>query len=139
MRNLQVFGNIKSCHFIKPTPIQRYTIPVLLDGRCDLMGCSNTGSGKTVCTSIVLLDLYSLLVIISKVWSCLQQTKRNLVTSQSTFGKSDLFDHCCLSITVQLIENCFKLKRKCNFFRIFYSAFCLLVQCLLSIYSAKSR
>lgn len=39
--------NIKMCKFVKPTPIQKYAIPIILSGK-DLMATAQTGSGKTV-------------------------------------------------------------------------------------------
>ncbi|CAN8318046.1 unnamed protein product [Cochlearia groenlandica] len=38
--------NIRRCKYVKPTPVQRHAIPILLGGR-DLMACAQTGSGKT--------------------------------------------------------------------------------------------
>jgi len=39
-------GNLKLAQWDVPTPIQRYALPIALDGR-DIMGCAQTGSGKT--------------------------------------------------------------------------------------------
>ncbi|CAI6343886.1 unnamed protein product [Macrosiphum euphorbiae] len=43
----QLMENIKMCNFVKPTLIQKYSIPIILSGK-DLMATAQTGSGKTV-------------------------------------------------------------------------------------------
>ncbi|SCW03426.1 LAFE_0G10154g1_1 [Lachancea fermentati] len=38
--------NIQKARFTKPTPVQKYSVPIIAAGR-DLMACAQTGSGKT--------------------------------------------------------------------------------------------
>lgn len=43
----ELMKNLKKCKFIKPTPIQKHSIPIILSGK-DIMAAAQTGSGKTV-------------------------------------------------------------------------------------------
>lgn len=40
-------NNISRSGYVKPTPVQKYGLPIISAGR-DLMACAQTGSGKTV-------------------------------------------------------------------------------------------
>lgn len=51
----ELMENIKKCKFKKPTPIQQYTIPIIVSG-LDLMAAAQTGSGKTVIKYVFILE-----------------------------------------------------------------------------------
>jgi len=42
----EIQRNIEVAKYSKPTPVQRYSLPIVIAGR-DLMSCAQTGSGKT--------------------------------------------------------------------------------------------
>lgn len=50
-----LMNNVKKSGYTHPTPIQKAAIPVVMAGR-DLMGCSQTGSGKTAAFLLPILN-----------------------------------------------------------------------------------
>ena len=73
LRALQTEG------YTNPTPIQQQSIPVVLEGR-DLLGCAQTGTGKTAAFAIPVLQL-------------LFQQKNNTHTKHTHAGPA----RCCSS------------------------------------------
>lgn len=51
-----ILKSLKAEGYVKPTPIQEQAIPVLLQ-RKDLLGCAQTGTGKTAAFSLPILQL----------------------------------------------------------------------------------
>ena len=54
----QVFENVKKANYSKPTPVQKYALPIISAGR-DLMSCAQTGSGKTAAFLLPVLTAMS--------------------------------------------------------------------------------
>ena len=51
----ELLRNVREAGYREPTPIQEATIPLVLEGR-DVLGCAQTGAGKTAAFSLPLLQ-----------------------------------------------------------------------------------
>lgn len=51
----EILDGLEDMHFEQMTPVQEHTIPVILEGR-DIIGCAQTGTGKTAAYTLPLLN-----------------------------------------------------------------------------------
>ena len=51
----QLLENVRKSGYTTPTPIQEATIPLVLSGR-DVLGCAQTGTGKTAAFALPMLQ-----------------------------------------------------------------------------------
>ncbi|KAM0922885.1 hypothetical protein ACQ4PT_005840 [Festuca glaucescens] len=72
-----VLQNLARCGFEIPTPLQSYSIPIVLAGR-DLMACAPTGSGKTAAFCIPVLSGLAAMSAAGRVWTGEAGRVRNL-------------------------------------------------------------
>ncbi|MBT5861035.1 MAG: DEAD/DEAH box helicase, partial [Alphaproteobacteria bacterium] len=52
----EILRSVEEAGYTEPTPIQRKSIPVVLQGR-DVLGCAQTGTGKTGAFSLPMIDI----------------------------------------------------------------------------------
>lgn len=50
-----ILDNVRAAGYTTPTPIQRATIPLVMDGR-DVLGCAQTGTGKTAAFALPMIQ-----------------------------------------------------------------------------------
>lgn len=51
----EILDGLEDMNFQEMTPVQEYTIPIILEGR-DIIGCAQTGTGKTAAYTLPLLN-----------------------------------------------------------------------------------
>ncbi|KAL6987820.1 RNA helicase [Sarracenia purpurea var. burkii] len=90
--------NIRRCKYVKPTPVQRHTIPISLSGR-DLMACAQTGFGKTAtfCFPIIsgIMKSQFALRASGTSWTCSFPTCSYSISNKGAFNSSGflVLDH----------------------------------------------
>ena len=77
--SLQVLKNIQNrCHFKLPTPIQRKTIPLIMQG-LDVVAMARTGSGKTAAFVVPMLERWcahsAVSILLEKPLCCVEITE----------------------------------------------------------------
>src|SRR5512143_3963869 len=51
----EILNAVKAKNYLAPTPIQEMAIPLVLEGR-DVMGCAQTGTGKTAAFALPIIQ-----------------------------------------------------------------------------------
>ena len=72
--NKQIHKALIELGFVKPTPIQAKTIPLLMDSSRDLIGSAQTGTGKTAAFGIPSIHLTDLSEKTTQTLICLLYT-----------------------------------------------------------------
>lgn len=85
-----LLDNIKKSGYTKPTPVQKYAVPIIMSGR-DLMACAQTGSGKTA--AFVLPILHTLL-----------ESPRDLITTATSCEPQVIIISPTRELTLQIYQ-----------------------------------
>lgn len=101
----QLVASLRSLSFHHPTPIQSISIPIILSGKCDVVGSAETGSGKTLAFGLPIL--HSLL----NDWDSIENRQRHspyalilAPTRELAVQISTVMNDVCKSITVRKVQ-----------------------------------
>lgn len=114
---------VHKCNYSTPTPVQKHAIPIILKGR-DVMGCAQTGSGKTA--AFLLPIIHNLLAEVEECMEADVATPQAVVMSPTRelaiqiyqearkFTMGTCITPCCVYGGTQVMHQVGKLRSGCH-------------------------